>query len=835
MKIGRVFPELLRPLAAAASLEAGLDRTVRRIVRLTGAAGGLLVFRPPRGSPIVVTAGARLPRTLGAWLGGVTAGRASRRPPVPRLRVVRVALGAPGHAVGELVLVAAPRGRKPAVPAGFPRELGAALEQVWRAHHRTLRMQTLNEVTALLVSRGSLDEVFSAFADSVARLVHFDGFGIELADPERGTADVVDVLARGLPGVPPRDVRIPVAGTLLERVMATGTPVRIADAEAGVVPEIARTRLAAAGYRSAVLVPLASPGGVFGAVCLAARAAHAFDETDVEIAAELARPLASAVEQRRLLDETQRRADELSALDRTSRLITARLDLASVLDRINRSVTALIDSTGCGIGLVDEEKRFVVHAAAHGFKSDEWRALAMPVGEGIIGRCAEMCAPVRVDDVRTDARSARRDVDEQEGMRSMLCVPMMVGGQLLGVISAFSTRPAAFGAHHQRVLELFGEQAGIAIHNAQLFEDSVRRARETRALLGAGRAVTASLDVEQTIRVILEEARSVLGVESCGLMTVDPVTDELVSMASLDLPQDLVAKVRLKPGEGITGRAVAERRPVQSADLWNDPQVLFPELPKASGLRSMLAVPLCLGDRAIGALVALRRDVHTFPPGEEELLMALADQAAIALDHARLYREMEARVRERTRQLDDEKRFVEVVVETLPLGVFVLDAALAVVRANRAGTTVLRDAAAGPRAFRALLPDDKADDVEAFLRETLREGTVRTLDDEMLVAGRPRVLRLTAAPLAAPGEAPGHVVVLVDDITRAKRLERQMVLVERLTTAGRLAAGVAHELNNPLATIAGCAEALLERTRTVSLDGIEELTDLRSDLATIEE
>jgi PAS domain-containing protein len=199
---------------------------------------------------------------------------------------------------------------------------------------------------------------------------------------------------------------------------------------------------------------------------------------------------------------------------------------------------------------------------------------------------------------------------------------------------------------------------------------------------------------------------------------------------------------------------------VQSADLWNDPRVLFPELPKASGLRSMLAVPLRLGDRAIGALVALRRDVHTFTPAQEELLMALADQAAIALEHARLYRELEARVRERTRQLDEEKRFVEVVVDTLPLGVFVLDAALAVVRANRAGTTVLRDAATGPRAFRALLPEDKADAVEAFLRAAMGEGGVRTMEDEMLAAGRPRVLRLTAAPLAAPGEAPGHVVVL---------------------------------------------------------------------------
>src|SRR3989454_171191 len=266
----------------------------------------------------------------------------------------------------------------------------------------------------------------------------------------------------------------------------------------------------------------------------------------------------------------------------------------------------------------------------------------------------------------TDPRSAPRDVDEREGIRSMLCVPLTVAGGVIGVISAFSTHPGAFTGHHQRVLEAFGEQAGIAIHNARLFEESVRRARETRALLEAGRAVTASLDVDRTIRVILEEARGVLGAASCGLSTLGPQTNELVTVASLDLPPPMVKDIRIKVGEGIGGLAGRERRPVQSRDLAEDPRVRYAQLPLASGLRSMLVAPLRVGDRAIGVISVFRRDVHEVSAGGKELLLALADPAAIALGHARLYGGLGGMGAGRTRGLDAPKGFVEGGLETAP-------------------------------------------------------------------------------------------------------------------------------------------------------------------------
>ena len=841
MKIGRVFPDLLTPLGSAASIEDGLEQTLRRLVSLTGARVGALAFRPVRERPVVVTAGVKSP-TLAAWLAGRLEGRttgvqvARATPPdVRAATMLRATLGTPRRPIGQLVLVAEGRKlRRETLPPGFPREFGAAIEQVWRLHRRTTRMSVLNELMTLLVSSDSLDDVFRGFVEGVARLVVFDSIAVSLIDHERGQLQIIDVMARATRGTPARDTRLPIAGTFVDALDARGRPIIVDDVGKAEVPAVSRERFATLGYRSALVVPLAAGGGTLGAVTLASREPGKFEPADADVVAELGRPLASAIEQRRLFDESRRRTSALAELYSTGKLITSRLDVRSVLDRITRSVIDLIGSTACSIGLLDAGGQSVVHTASRGVRTGEWRELAIPLGEGVIGACAAAGAPIVVDDIRLDPRSARRDIDEREGIRAMLCVPLRVGDAIIGVLTAFSTQPAVFTTDHERLLEAFADQAGIAIGNARLFEESERRARETRALLEAGRVVSASLDTDETMRVIMEQAKTVLDVASCGIMTLDPATRELVTVASLDLPRELVGQVRVKVGEGVTGRAVLERRPVKNRDVLTDERSRFIGLRRQTGFRSMLAVPMREGDRAIGALVVFRRDVHDFSTAEEELLVALADQAAIALEHARLYERLEAMVEERTQELDAQRRFVEVILETLPLGVFVLDHELAILRVNREGARVLSPDPAVGGDFPRLL-GERGPAVEATLRELLTRRRVHRMEEEVVIGDETRVIRLTIAPLGAVGDADPRLIVMAEDVTLAKRLERQMLLTERLTMAGRLASGVAHELNNPLATIAGCAESLAGRIGEAKLADPELEADFRRYLGVIEE
>jgi len=677
MKSGLASHDLLAPISAASSVMEGLRESLRRLVAVTGSTAGVVALPLQDQTPIVVARGSGTSLPLRRWLTDVTAvpARGTRLtrvvpPGSPRSRpaaLLRAPLDARGRRVGELALLG-PVGRLTAsvLPASFPRELGAAIDRRCDLERLASRAEVVNELTTLLSSPHTLDEVFAAFAGGIARLVRFDSISIALLDTERGTFESFDLAAGALRGSPAPGTSTPLEGTLLERVVATGVAVRIDDLERDETPEVSRRVFLERGYRAVTFVPLSS-GTVFGAVALATTRPGALGDADLELVAELARPLALGIER--------------------------------------------------------------------------WR----------------------------------------------------------------------------------------------LAEENRRRARETHALLEAGRAVTASLDVNRTIRVLLEEARGVLGVDSCGLLTIDPATDELVMAASLDVPAALWPTIRLQQGQGVTGLAVQQRRPVQSPDLSVDARAMYPHVASGSGYRSMLVAPLLRGDHAIGAITVLRHGVHEFSAHEEELLVALASQAAIALEHARLYTELEGMVADRTRELDAQRRFVEVVLETMPIGVLVLDGQLNVVRINPAGARALACASDAHGPLAQFLPHDKGAAVLEFLGAAFKSRRGGSIEEEMIIAGDSRIFRFTVAPVAPSSDPGAYAVTLVEDITRAKGLERQMLLTERLTTAGRLAAGVAHELNNPLATIAGCAESLQGQLASVDQQAMTEYADFRRYLGLIEE
>jgi nitrogen fixation/metabolism regulation signal transduction histidine kinase len=187
----------------------------------------------------------------------------------------------------------------------------------------------------------------------------------------------------------------------------------------------------------------------------------------------------------------------------------------------------------------------------------------------------------------------------------------------------------------------------------------------------------------------------------------------------------------------------------------------------------MLAVPLLVGDKAIGAITVFRKDIHHFSENEENLLSAFANEAAMAMEHARLFssvrtyaEKLDAMVEDRTRIFDREKRFVEMILETLPLGLYVLDRELWVVTVNRGGAQLLPGQPGVGHSFLALIPEATRARVGEFLRAVFATRQLRRVEEEMVLDGHAERFRLTAAPLEAEGEKVVHILLLVEEVAR---------------------------------------------------------------------
>jgi signal transduction histidine kinase len=205
-----------------------------------------------------------------------------------------------------------------------------------------------------------------------------------------------------------------------------------------------------------------------------------------------------------------------------------------------------------------------------------------------------------------------------------------------------------------KLLETFASQAVIAIENVRLFQELQARTRELtrsvgelKALGEVGQAVSSTLDLETVLSTIVAHAVQLSATNGGIVYEYNEPTQEFHLRASYRMEPELVQAYQATPlrlGQGATGRAAATTEPVEITDLLQEQELptrgIRPMLSRL-GYRSLLAVPLLLEQRIMGALTVFRREVGSFSPDVVNLLRTFAAQSALALQNARLYREIE--------------------------------------------------------------------------------------------------------------------------------------------------------------------------------------------------
>ena len=325
-------------------------------------------------------------------------------------------------------------------------------------------------------------------------------------------------------------------------------------------------------------------------------------------------------------------AERLSLLYQVSNVIHSTLDSQEAFQLIVSEAVRVMRASSGSLALINPTTSFLeIHAAQN--LSSNARKLKLRVGEGITGWVARHGKSALVGDVSQD----KRYVNVRREVRSELAVPLEVQGEVRGVINVDSERADAFTAEDQELLQELAIQAAKVIQNTWLYEQLRLKVRLFESLASVSRTINSTLNLDEALRVITKEACELMRARMCSLMLLDETREWLDLRASYGAGEAYIKKPRLNGGESLIGVVVRRKKPLQVANVQLDSRYQNVELASREGLVSLIRMPIVFAPKAIGALSVYTAKSYSFSNEEIQILTALAELSAIAIEKARLY------------------------------------------------------------------------------------------------------------------------------------------------------------------------------------------------------
>jgi len=313
---------------------------------------------------------------------------------------------------------------------------------------------------------------------------------------------------------------------------------------------------------------------------------------------------------------------------RLANALNTTLDLQTMMHRTADLVRAVIDYKIFAILLLNERTNDLRMRFQIGHTAETER-LRIRVGEGVVGRAAELREAILLQDVREEANyiSANPDV------RSELAVPLIVKNRVVGVIDLQSEQVGYFQPEHLRLLQLTASRMAQAIENARLYTRVARQAQTLAVLNEIAREVTSILDLSPLLERIGELLRRLIDYQMFSILLLNEREQVLETQYAVRFGHAVSPSEKVPLTRGLVGTAARERRLIHTGDVRKDPRYFMvnPET------RSEMAVPLLYKGKVIGVLDLEHVRVNYFNEDHHRTLVTLASQIAVAIENARLY------------------------------------------------------------------------------------------------------------------------------------------------------------------------------------------------------
>jgi GAF domain-containing protein/CheY-like chemotaxis protein/anti-sigma regulatory factor (Ser/Thr protein kinase) len=533
-----------------------------------------------------------------------------------------------------------------------------------------LEQQTATSELLKVIGRSTFDlqPVFETLAENAVRLceaerafVHrFDGRVLRIVSAYNVSPELRAFVERN-PIAPGR--HSVAARAVLERRV-----VHVHDALAD--PELTYGARTVDPIRTILAVPMLRADELLGVIMIYRHEVLPFTDGHIALMETFADQAAIAIENARLLTELQaKNANLTEALEQQTataeilRVISSSpTDVQPVFDTIVNRAPRLCGANFCVLYRFDGE---LLHLVAHYHMPEALLAMLhglypmRPSRQHASGRAVMGAAVVEITDTLADPEY-QRNVAVMGGWRSMLAVPMLREGVPLGAIVIQRVEVGSFPEGQVALLKTFADQAVIAIENVRLFKELqartgelTRSVNELRALGEVSQALSSSLDLETVLRTIVSRANQLAGTDGGSVYEYDERGQVFHLRATDNIDDEVVAMARRTPvshGEGVLGLMAATREPVQIPDIGAEGAYHSPlrDVLLRTGTRALMAVPLMREDVLIGGLTVNKRSPEEFSPAVIDLLKTFASQSAVAIQNARLFRE----IGDKSRQLE---------------------------------------------------------------------------------------------------------------------------------------------------------------------------------------
>ena len=432
------------------------------------------------------------------------------------------------------------------------------------------------------------------------------------------------------------------------------------------------------GYRTNLGVPLLREGSTIGVFSLTRNEVKPFTGEQIELVTTFADQAVIAIENARLLNELRESLEQQTATANVLHVISSSPgDLKPVFKAMLENAARICGANFGNIYRWDGDALHlaVSHNLPPAYAKIRGGAPFRPPPQSPTARMIETKSVTQVPDLAADPAYAGRDpafVDGVEigGIRTLLSVPMLKDDKLVGAFTLYRQEVRPFTDKQIELVQNFASQAVIAIENARLLNELRQRTdelgrsvEELRALGEVSQAVNSTLDLETVLSTIVAKAVQLSGTEAGAIYVFDDRQRELHLRATYGMDQELIdalARQHIGIDETNVAQALAQREPVQIADLKEQPPSAVNEIILRAGFRALLVAPLLRGEEMVGMLVVRRRTSGAFPQNTVNLVKTFAAQSAVAIENARLFHNVEA-------SLDDLRTAQDRLVQTQKL------------------------------------------------------------------------------------------------------------------------------------------------------------------------